>query len=416
MSAAGRGRVVQTKSPPVAPIAKARIGTRRKVKMPKPLLLISDSISCSSGLGRITRDLAVRIHEHLGDVYRLGTAGYGGSGSRQFPWPDYHFHSIDNWLLPELPQIAADFAGDEELTVMFVWDLSRLAWFADSRQCPIPQVRTWLEKTPMRKWLYHPLDAEMIGGKLSTRLAATMKGFDRVLDYTEFSCKVTGNTEHIPHGIDTSVFKPYDRKESKKKFREAGFMGLKPDSFLVGIVATNQARKDWALGLQTCKLLIELGMDVKIWCHVDVLERYWSLPNLITDLGLQNRVVITNAKFTDEQMADFYSACDITLGIGLGEGFGYPIFESLACGVPCIHGNYAGAAEFMSPAMLADPIAWRYEGPFSCKRPIFEPEQWATLAEEVQGIIASTLLPPELDWHGPTLWPRWEKWFREGAK
>ena len=52
-------------------------------------------------------------------------------------------------------------------------------------------------------------------GKLSHSIAETMKGFDRVLDYSAFSCRITGNTEHLPHGIDTAVFKPQPRHEAR---------------------------------------------------------------------------------------------------------------------------------------------------------------------------------------------------------
>src|SRR6516225_2325611 len=86
-----------------------------RASKPRPLLIVSDSISCTSGLGRIARDLATRIHANLSDVFRVGTCGYGGPGSSKFKFPEYHVHSIDNWLLPELPQIASDFAPDGDL-------------------------------------------------------------------------------------------------------------------------------------------------------------------------------------------------------------------------------------------------------------------------------------------------------------
>ncbi|MDE2104235.1 MAG: glycosyltransferase, partial [Patescibacteria group bacterium] len=177
--------------------------------------------------------------------------------------------------------------------------------------------------------------------------------------------------------------------------------------FLVGIVATNQARKDWNLGIRTCAELIRRGVNLKLWCHTDVLERYWSLPNLITDYGLQDKVVITNAKFTDEQMARFYSACNVCLSIGLGEGFGYPTYEALSCETPVVAGRYCGS-EWLPEGNTVASIASRYEGIYCCKRPVYDALDWADAAQSV-GI---TPFPEELDWN--TLWPRWENWLKEG--
>lgn len=347
------------------------------------------------------------------DVWKVATLGYGGPGSTKFPWPDYHMHSIEGWLVPELPLVADDFAGNEELTILFIWDLSRLAWFADPRQCPMPHLRKYLESKKPHKWLYHPIDSEGPNGGLSVKLATTLKGFDRILDYSEFSCKVTGNTESLPHGIDTSVFYPRDRKQSKQEFRKAGFMGLKDDSFLVGIVATNQARKDWALGIQTCKILLDRGLDVRVWCHVDDIARYWDLAALIVDYELQGRVVITTSNFTDEQMSTWYSACDTTLAPS-SEGFGFPIYESLASGTPCIHPDYAGGAEWLPEWMTVEVIAWKYDGIYCCKRPVCNASMMADAAQYQLDIKTPSTLPLELDWNN--LWPRWEKWLREGAE
>lgn len=378
-----------------------------------PLLILSDSPSCSSGLGRITRDLATRIHENVGDVFEVATVGYGGPGSSKHSFREYNLHSVDNWLPVELPPIWDDFTQGREGIWFSIWDASRF-WWVNHPSAP-PHLRQWLETAKMKKWLYHPVDAEGPNGKLSLRLAETLKHFDRVLDYSAFSCRVTGNTEHLPHGIDTTAFRPYDRGECKRRFRDLGFHSLKDDSFLVGIVATNQARKDWALGLETCKILLDRGLDVQVWCHVDVLERYWSLPNLIADFGLQGRVIITNARFTDEQMAQFYSACDVTLGIGLGEGFGFPTYESLACGTPVVAGDYCGS-EWLPSSVLVSPETYRHEGIYSCRRPVYSPEKWADNAWLASAGYGAMILPPELDWNGTTLWPKWRQWLLDGVK
>ena len=375
------------------------------------LLLLSDSPSATSGLGRITRDLVSRIHENLSDTFEVATLGFGGPGSSRFGWQDYHMNLTSDWTVPELPLVWKDFVGEGDGVLMPVWDLSRLGWLADPSQCANPMLRNWLANNKMQKWVYHPTDAAGPNGKLSVKLANTMKGFDRVLDYSKFSCLVTGNTEYLPHGLDTSIFTPQDKSWSKRKFRQLGFQGLKESSVLVGIVATNQARKDYALGIQTCKALVDRGIDLKLWIHSDAMERFWDIPAMIVDHGLQGRVFITNMNFSDEQMATFYGACDVTLAPS-SEGFGFPIYESIACGTPVVHHDYAGGAEWLDTLMKVRPIAYRHEGPFFSKRPVGDPEAWAYSAKELIGTECN--LPSELDWNN--LWPKWSEWLKKGIE
>lgn len=378
----------------------------------RKILFLSDAVSCTSGLGRITRDLALRVHRHLGDVLEVATVGYGGPGSVTIPFKEYHLHDIKNWLVPELPAIWNDFVGQDEGILMSIWDLSRLYWLGLPQTCPVPFLRKWVETARMKKWTYHAIDAAGPNGKLSNHIAETMKGFDRVIDYSAFSSRITGNEEHLPHGIDTSVFYPRYHDEARQKVIQNGFQGLGKDSLLIGIVATNQTRKNWQLGMETCRILLDQGHDVRLWAHTDVLDRYWSIGNLIADYGLVGRVAVTLDRFTDEQMAWMYSACDITLGIG-PEGFGYPIAESLACGVPCIAGSYGAQAEFVPNPMQVDPVGYFYEGAFCSKRPVHEAAKWATRVSMVlDKKYSGKLLPPSVEWD--TLWPSWESWFREG--
>lgn len=380
----------------------------------RKILVLSDAVSCSSGLGRISRDLARGVYTNLSDKFEIATVGYGGPGSVSIPWKEYHLHDVNNWLVPELPSIWADFVGKEEGILFCVWDASRLFWLAMPATCPIPFLRTWVEKTKMKKWIYGAIDAEGPNGKVSQRIADTYKGFDRALDYSAFSSRITGNKDHLPHGIDTGVFFPRDHKEARLRFIENGFLGLRPDSLLIGIVATNQARKNWHLAIATARILLDRGHDVRVWCHTDVIDRYWSIGNIVTDFELQGRAAVTINRFTDEEMAWMVSACDVTLGIG-PEGFGYPIAESLACGVPCIAGSYGAQAEFLPKEMQVDPIAYFYEGAFCSKRPAHMPEKWAIRVEMCRPMLSDkSLLPAHVDWNGPTLWPAWSKWFEEG--
>ena len=388
--------------------------------MPKKLLFLSDAVSCTSGLGRITRDLATRVHRDLSEVFEVASVGYGGPGSVAIPFHEYHLHDVNQWLAPELPAIWNDFVGDEEGVLICCWDISRLYWLGMPQTCPMPHLRRWVEdgrkSGKLKLWAYHAIDAEGPQGRFPLRLTETLKGFDRVLDYSKFSSRITGNPDHLPHGIDTTVFFPRDHKEARQRFIERGFQGLKQDSLLVGIVATNQARKNWQLGMETVRILLDRGHDVRLWAHTDVLQRHWDIGSMVADYGLAGRVAITTQRFSDEELSWMYSGCDVTLGIG-PEGFGYPIAESLACGVPCIVGDYGAQAEFTPATMRVKPTGYYYEGAFCSKRPVHDPKKWAEMAGTEWYVgHGKTILPSEVEWNGPTLWPAWKDWFQKGIR
>lgn len=378
---------------------------------PRPLLILSDSPSCSSGFGRITRELAWRIATDPDTQarWRVGCAGCGGSGSRAFPFPEYHFQRRNGHEVWELPAIAEDFAGTEPLTVWAIWDASWLGWLAEPSSpdhgCSHEGLRDWLLACRPGKWIYHPVDSVQEHGLR----AEVLRGFDRVLAYTAFGAEQTGYPDHLPHGIDTRVWQPQDRVLARTELAKS-FHGLTASSLLLGVVATNQARKDWRLAAETARLLLDRGHDVRLWAHTDTARGWWDLPRLFDDHGMRGRAAITTFQLADQQMTWMYSACDCTLGIGLGEGFGYPSFESVACGTPHVAPRYAGGAEFMRDGSFRTPIpdAYYFEGPGCAKRPVVNPVDFADYVEELVAEKVVAKLPPELDW--TNLWPRWKEW------
>jgi glycosyltransferase involved in cell wall biosynthesis len=361
-------------------------------------------------LARIARDLATRVAADC-PQFRVGTIGHGGSYSRHLPFSQYGAEGMQRWVPPRLPEVWADFAGAEQGVILTIWDASRLLWFTCPQYCPDPHVKEWLAKKRFLKWGYLPLDATGPNNRLTDILKTTIEGFDRVLAYSAWASRVLLRTgiaiasASLPHGIDTGVFYPRPPVDQRSQFP----IKVTDATLLVGIVATNQHRKDWGLGIQTVAEMGKRHADVKLWINTDVLEREWSLPALLGDYGLLDRTVVTLGGLTDAQMAGYYSACDVTLGIGLGEGFGYPLAESLACGTPVVHGNYGGG-EYV-PNRLA-PVAYRVEGIYNGVRPVYSAAEWALQAQQLAGMHAA--LPPHLDWKN--LWPAWKSWLEEGVK
>lgn len=394
-----------------------------------PFLLLSDSPTAKTGLGRITRDIATRMHAHMSDVFRVATIGYGGPFSSSLGFMQYPMDS-EEFCVTNLKEVWEDFSQGQKGVVMTVWDASRLQWLGRPEMCRDHKTRDFLTKKPFKRWGYFPQDATGIGNKLTSVINHTMDGFDRVLAYSKWSEEIfrrgmndSEGLTNLPHGIDTSVFHPRDRHTARHGFgqkqgarytagkRQGQFIAIPDDALMVGVVATNQARKDWAMAFA---ILNELNQKkhLRAWLHTDHITRHWNFDRLCQDFGLRDPLIVTMHEPNDETMAWGYAACDLTLGIGLGEGFGFPIFESLACGVPCFHGNYAGAPEHMNPKMLVEPSMYRIDGPFNLVRPVYEVDRWVEVIKNWLDNAEEVKLPEHLDWN--VLWPQWEKWLREG--
>lgn len=399
-----------------------------------PVLIVSDAVSSGTGLGRIAGEVAARADASLKDICRIATLGYGGPGSRRFKFPQYAIEGMKgDFVIPNLPDVWKDWAGNEAGVILFIWDASRLGWFSRPNvMCEEPVLKQFLTSAQIQRWIYNPVDAEGPHGRLSYPYVQSLLGFDRILAYGQWGEGVIrrslGNEfsrerdlGSIPHGIDPAVFYPRDRSACRKNFLSyTGAMNVmaKPqasipdDAPLIGAVATNQRRKDWGLWAETCALFLERHPKARFWIHTDKLELEWSIPAELINFGLMDKTAVSLGYLDDNQMAQAYSACDLTLGIGAGEGFGLPIAESLFCGTPCIHGNYAGAVDYMGEDLLVNPVALHLEGVYSGYRPIFKAKDWVDKMEYL--LEKRVNRPSELDWKN--IWPHFDAWFRKGLR
>lgn len=418
-------------------------------KKPKRLVILSDSPTSGTGLGRITKDLATRIAIHMPDVYRVLTVGYGGVPSPDLPFPQYVIKDLrDDWIFPSLHEVWKNWVGDEEGILLVVWDASRLSWLADPNTFgelteDLIGLQQWIKKRPFKLWGYLPIDASGPNDRMTFPLMRTLLGFDRLLAYGEFGEGVIRRTigdeesekrhlTNLPHGLNSDVFFELPRHLCRKLFfRRTGAQPLinmevppiADDEVLIGCICTNQPRKDWSLACETIAILSKTH-KVRFWAHTDHLERAWSIPALCVDYGIIDKTVVSLGHLSDNSMAEGYSACDLTIAPGLGEGFGFPIFESMFCGTPVVHGDFGGAPEWMAghvqglitrqanDPFLVKPIAYRHEGVYACQRPVFSAQDWATKAEDL--ISKRVNHNGEIDWQN--LWPRWETYLRKAAE
>lgn len=434
---------------------------------PENLLILSDSAAGITGLGRIGRELANNIYRDLSDVFRVGVAGVGGNYSSKLPYPNYPIQQLQNMVPLDLPRIWQDFAGDDGGTILCIWNIAWLTWLSCPERLPIghplreflmptaekpeglndaqwnklsPQMQRIVGKSkpaPFKKWLYCPVDGELPDGTMGKEAEPVLRGFDRLLAYTKYGSGVITKTltdaglnvskpiPNLPHGLDSTVFYPRDKAEARRtlihRLSEGKTqMPIYDDVTLIGVVATNSFRKDMGLAFETASELLKCGLNVFMWVHTNSLgtdgspNTYWNLLALAQQFGMGQRVILTAHNINDEDMAWCYSACDVTLGIG-SEGWGYPLAESLGCGVPVVHMSYAGGTDYVPKEYQVDAPAYRLESKWMIRRPSFVAKDWADrvifcLTPEGKALAK---LPDYIRWENA--WPKWKEWLIAGV-
>lgn len=385
---------------------------------PIPLLFLGDSPHLATGLSRIGRDLSSLVAATL-PQFRVGYLGRGGHGSSKLPYTQYNFPASDQWGEGHIESVWRDFAGEQKGVIFSIWDPSRLHWFAN----PIGidgALGEFLRGGYFQRWGYFPIDSAGVGNRLTSMTRDTLAGYNRVLAYGAFGAKVIEETiqrpvDWIPHGVNLDVFTPRDRAAARMS------MGVKEGDIVIGCVMTNQQRKDWGLAFATIARLRNIHPNLVFWAHVDTTFRHWDLRALAADFGLTNNTIITQSSmYSDTELSYMYSACNVTMLPSLGEGFGYPVVESMACGVPCVTGFYGGSVELVPDEdWLVSPVAERLDTPYNCLRPVYTPTAWVEAIDELINNPPepeiSTGAVAHLEWK--LLWASaWKKWFLEGLK
>lgn len=413
-----------------------------------PIMIVSDAPDQNSGLARVARDLATLISSTA--EFRVATLGWGGLGCQRLPWQQYAMGYAE-FGERSLPAAWEDFSEGARGIVLTVFDLHRILWLSRPELIEEEGLRRWTQAKrgdgSLKVWSYVPIDATGPSIKGMSRLTGMAKdcllGLDRILAFSPWALGQVVETigleeagrrgaDWLPHAIDTRVFKLKEEQHVSPSDPVVGRGGGKSDDQRVaaarlvkrvGCVMTNQTRKDWGTVAATCRGLRDrLGREkVRFWWHVDALERHWSLPALIADYELGGMVEITTPPMDDREVAARLAACDLTL-LPSSEGFGLPIFESLACGVPCLHGAYAGGASLLAAFGLEDllvtPDGWRLEGIHNSLRPVFEPGDW------VKAALRLLEEPLDKEWLRSRvshldmrlLGNRWRMWLRAGVQ
>ena len=144
----------------------------------------------------------------------------------------------------------------------------------------------------------------------------------------------------IPEGVDGRIFHNHGRNpwNPSRPFR---FLSIGKYEQRKGIDETLEAFAQCHANRPDLELVIKSNY----FNNRD--QKYEALSKKISSLGLTN-VTLLWGDMTDTELADLYRACDTFVLPSRAEGWGLPLIEAAASGLPVITTMYSGHTEFLS--------------------------------------------------------------------
>ncbi len=365
------------------------------------LYFAKDAPQVNSGYGKCCREICTRLKRAGFNMTIAATVGNKAS-------PIYEYEGIE-----VLPGAEDGFAEDVLLNHYIYSNADLLITQFDI--WPLSQIYR-LAKEGKMNWLpYVPIDFYPIIQKVHHKLRhaihiLTMCDWANTeLTKLDFECTT------IHHGINKEVHKHLPGQ--KERLKEE--LGVEPDCFLIGLVQANQLyRKAWEEQLQGIALFIQQHPDIKTRIYLHTLpqtEQGYDLPLLLRDYNLDKITLIADyykwiMGFKEEQLVQIYNSFDVLLSATAGEGFGLPVIEAQACGIPVIATNTMSFPELIQYGALVKVDRW-FRSPNSIMKATPSIQE---IAEKLWGIYNTKWDPIEIqntahylwDWD-ETIIPKW---------
>ena len=155
----------------------------------------------------------------------------------------------------------------------------------------------------------------------------------------------------IPNGVDGAFFERPPR-ETLERLRER--YGLRPP--LVLVVANDKPHKNAVTALRAFHRAVRIHGIPGQLVFVGGFPPDGPLAVTARRMGLGGRVVFTG-RVPREDLLGLYHIASVLLHVALYEGFGLPILEGMAAGVPVITSNLGAMRELgEGPARLVEPL------------------------------------------------------------
>lgn len=161
---------------------------------------------------------------------------------------------------------------------------------------------------------------------------------------------------YVPHGLDTSVFVPGDKAAARQE------LGVPQDAYVIGINMANidAVRKGFPEQFAAFAMFRKAHPEAMLLMH-----SHQTGPGTGLDLrDMLNRLDIADAVrwshpyqytcggYSPQEMARWYASLDLYSGCTYAEGFGLPLLEAAACGIPAVATGFSAMPQVAGPHAL----------------------------------------------------------------
>ena len=355
----------------------------------KKIMLLSDDLRMSSGVGTMSREFVVGTLDRYDWVQIGGAIKHPEQGNvvdiSESVSKDY---GIKDAYLKIYP--ISGYGNDEILrSIMAIEKPDAILHYTDPRfwqwlysmehelrqNIPIFYYNIW-DNLPYPRWnepFYESCDLIMNISRQTVNI---------VDNVCQKKPRTDWDNTYVPHGINHNVFMPIDalhkNHDKVKKYKQHAF-GNKQYDFVVFWNNRNIRRKlpgDVVLAFKTfCDMLPkDESKKCALIMHTQPIDDNGTdLPAVVKEMCPDYDVIFSNEKLDNNQMCWMYNIADVTINIASNEGFGLGTCESLMCGTPIVvnvtgglqdqcgfklNGKYLTAGDYDEIKSLHDDRKW----------------------------------------------------------
>jgi glycosyltransferase involved in cell wall biosynthesis len=352
------------------------------------LLFCGEASWLSTGFAKFGREVIKRLHATgKYDIAEMGN--YGRQDAPQVATLPWRFYGVlpmneeENRIYQGNPQcqfglykfdaVVADFQPDILVSQLDPWMMQHLVSSRFRGNYKLLLTPT-VDSAPQRQeWI----DKEFSKADVITTYSRFAR---RVLESQ--GVKVADVTSP---GVDLNVFKPMDKNALRKEWGLGKGEDRTKTLFVIGTVMHNQKRKLFTDLFESYAMLRKKHANVReieksvLLCHTSWPDVGWDIPELLQRSGVQRHVIFTykcdscshvflhwfiptnpagmgqcvfcgnhtahmpntHNSVSEEDLAEIYNLMDIYCQPAICEGWGVPVVEAKACGIPVLCSNYS---------------------------------------------------------------------------